>query len=403
MKLTKTSASGVYYYESESKRYKGKPDRCFYIKYYKNGKQKQEKVGWLSDQFSVAVAARIRSKKLLDEATEEQKAITINEAISRYLTWAEAEKPASWNDDKLRLQVFKKDYGEQLITAITPTHIEDYISKIKLKKVIKVNKLTSEKESVNLSPATVRQYLQVVKRLFNYLADIKIYNENNPAGRIKLSTPDNTIVEALTAVEAAALVKVCNEYAFRDNGGELILFALFTGLRVSSIFRMKWDDIDRDRCMIRLKKTKNKKAKTLLVPESAIRLLDRIPVKSEYVFPSRYTEGQRQDIRTLWDKAKKLAGIRPHVRFHDLRHTYATFLVESGVQIDVVSKMLTHSSIQVTQKYAHVRDQRLQHAAQQANIMYTDKPARKLKAKSAARRFRATITGNRHPDEDSSD
>ena len=348
-----TKFPGVSYYISGTRKYRGKPDRCYYIRYTKNSKRTREKIGWQSEGFSAQYASQVRAERISGKHKNQQ--ITVNEAVDKYLKTAK-ELKRSWKDDKHKLDIFKKDYGNVSIDDITPEDIEKFIHNVKKR---------------GIKPATVRHYLQVLRRMYNYLSEIDLYDQRNPASKVKVSVPDNTVVEALTPEECKRLKEVCNKENIKYNGGYLILFALYTGLRASSIFRLKWEDIDLEKKFVRLKETKNRKQSTIILSDLAVDLLKSVSHTDEYVFPSPFG-GQRKDIRRAWKKVKKKAEIRPYIRFHDLRHTFATMLAESGVDLQVISQMLTHSSITVTQKYAHVRNRRLKDAAGKIDKLFND-------------------------------
>ncbi|WP_022850691.1 tyrosine-type recombinase/integrase [Limisalsivibrio acetivorans] len=364
MILIKTQKQGVYYYESAKKKYKGKPDRCFYIKYYYKNKQIQEKVGWLSDGYSALYASQRRSERLLGSVRKVD-VLTVEKASELYVINAKENK-SSWIDDKRRLGLFVKMYGSLHIDEITPRDIEIFITKVRAR-------THTRKGGGTVAPATVRQYKQVVHRMFNYLAENELYNQRNPASLVTVSVPDNTVVEALTDEECAALVQACTQNEYRDNGGELILLALYTGLRLSSLFRLKWSDVNLAKNTLTLGETKNRRKDYVLLSKKALRVLEKVGEKGdcEYVFPSRMG-GQRKDIRTLWARVKKDAGIREHVRFHDIRHTFATKMLEAGESLTVISRLLHHSSVTVTQKYAHIRDRQLQAAAARVDSMFSE-------------------------------
>ena len=88
-----------------------------------------------------------------------------------------------------------------------------------------------------------------------------------------------------------------------------------------------------------------------------------------YVFPSKLG-GKRDDVKKLWSRIKLAANIRPNIRFHDIRHTFGTIAVSSGIGIDVVQKMMTHKDIKTTQRYAHIVDQRMKDAANTINSAF---------------------------------
>ena len=91
MKLTNTKFNGVYYRESLNKKYNGKPDRCFYIKYYIDKKQKQECIGWVSEGISAQYAAGIRNERL-SNPKQKQEEYTFGQLYNNFMVWAKSKK-----------------------------------------------------------------------------------------------------------------------------------------------------------------------------------------------------------------------------------------------------------------------------------------------------------------------
>lgn len=139
-----------------------------------------------------------------------------------------------------------------------------------------------------------------------------------------------------------------------------IRFALLTGARLSNITGLQWEDVNLQQRIIRLRGVKSKKpgGKTLelVVTDALLRLLiEQKPKKNGNVFVRRFKEREAQPIekfRRSFKTACKNAGIKDF-RFHDLRHTAASWMVQNGVPLDVVKEVLGHSEISMTQKYAH--------------------------------------------------
>ncbi len=375
MKLYSTSSTGVYYYESSSKRYRGKPDRCFYIKYYnKNNQQKQEKVGWASEGCSVAFAAQIRNERLSvarghAAGTHD---MSVSAAVEKYKEYTKTHNK-SWEEDWQRVASFDQMFGTMYLSEIRPNHIDSYLNALRQKKIKKKDKVTGVVSEVFITECTVKHYLTIIKRMFSYLTELEMYDRVNPAKAVKIKKYDNTIVEWLIPEELERFINVCSSGKYKMHGGELMLFALYTGLRRSSVFRMRWCDVDLAKQTYTLKNQKNGKVTTIYMSTKAVQILQRLPRSSQYdalIFPG-LNGRERVNIDTLWARVKKDAGIRPHFRFHDLRHNFATMLREEGVDLDVVSKMLSHSSVTVTQRYAHIKDRRLQSAAQSVDAMFS--------------------------------
>lgn len=369
-----TNAIGVTYYESETKRHKGRPDKCYYIRYKINGQLKREKVGWASEGYSVALASQTRNERLSTargrgDGTPD---ITVSAAIEKYKEYTKTHNK-SWEEDWQRVASFDQMYGSMYLSEIRPSHIDTYLNTLRQKKIKKRNKATGDISEVFITESTVKHYLTIIKRMFSYLTELEMYDRINPTKAVKIKKYDNTIVACLTDEELERFISVCSSGKYKMQGGELMLFALYTGLRRSSIFRMKWCDVDINKQTYTLTDQKNSKVTTIYMSGKAVEILKRLRKPNKHdalIFPG--PEGrERQDVRTLWERVKKDADIRPQFRFHDLRHNFATMLREEGVDLDVVSKMLSHSSVTVTQRYAHIKDRRLQSAAQAVDAMFS--------------------------------
>jgi len=100
--------------------------------------------------------------------------------------------------------------------------------------------------------------------------------------------------------------------------------------------------------------------------DSALHVLDQMDEKVEYVFTNRITSKPYTTIHKVWERLRKDAGL-PHLRIHDLRHMFASFLVNSGRTLFEVQSALGHSSPTVTQRYAHLSTKSLQDAANSAS------------------------------------
>jgi integrase len=141
--------------------------------------------------------------------------------------------------------------------------------------------------------------------------------------------------------------------------------ALYIGCRKSNILKLKWENVHLKEHYVFLPDTKvgegacplNKKAYDLLV---SIKRQEGNP----YVFPGRVPGKRLKEIKTAWRQILKRAGIKDF-RFHDLRHSFASFYLSQGVDLYTVSKLLGHKNIQTTTRYAHLE---LEHLKKATNI-----------------------------------
>jgi integrase len=146
---------------------------------------------------------------------------------------------------------------------------------------------------------------------------------------------------------------------------------LFTGMRRGELFKLQWGDVDFERGFIHIKDPKGGPEQKIPLNDSAREILaNHERSESPYVFPGRDGR-QRVTIQHAATRIKKRAGLPKDFRpLHGLRHVYASMLASSG-QVDMytLQKLLTHKSPQMTQRYAHLRDEALRQAADLAGTL----------------------------------
>lgn len=363
--LKKTKFNGVYYRDSDKRKFQGKPDRCFYIKYYYNGKQYNRRIGWLSDGYTAQLVANIKADKI-KEITEKEKQIekpkeyTFNDLFEIFMLWAKQNKKSWKIDQSLYNNYIKSFIGNINIKNISHADINNMLLTIKG---------NGKKDGKPYAPQTIKHILILTKRVFNFNIDMGNC-EINPAEKVKLEKFDNTRIAYLLDDEIERIFK------YLDSGKEwygdvaLIKFALYTGLRRGELFNLIWDNVDLENNRITLYDTKGGKNQSIILASDAAAVLQSLSRTDTYVFPSKLG-GKRDDVKTLWSRIKLAANIRPNIRFHDIRHTFGTIAVSSGIGIDVVQKMMTHKDIKTTQRYAHIVDQRMKDAANTINSAFS--------------------------------
>lgn len=139
--------------------------------------------------------------------------------------------------------------------------------------------------------------------------------------------------------------------------------ALYTGMRRGEIFNLKWFDVDFNRGLIQIRESKSGKKRVVPINVTIKMLLDDLKPKSEYVFPSPKTGGKLDNIKRSFRRAVTEAGIEDF-RFHDLRHTAATRMADAGADTFTLMKILGHSDIRMTARYAHATDAALRRAVE---------------------------------------
>ena len=319
----------------------------WFIDYYAKGRRIREKIGPSKSLAETVLKKRkveIAENKFLDIKKEQK--IKFEEFVDEYLEVHCKPNNKSWRkSDYLILNKLKKNFADKYLHEITPKDITKY--KAERIKEIKKAKRNDGREQF-ISPATVNRSLAVLKSMFNKAI---LWNkaEHNPCSAVKMFKENNQRLRFLEREEIDKLLANCCEHL-----RSIVIVALNTGMRKSEILGLKWQDIDIKRNIIYLYNTKNGDKREVpmneVVQKTIIGVLKH--PDSQYIFCNK--EGKPYgNVRTSFFTALKKSGI-VNFRFHDLRHTFASYLVMSGVDLNTVRELLGHKSIEMTLRYSHL-------------------------------------------------
>jgi len=194
------------------------------------------------------------------------------------------------------------------------------------------------------SAATVRNYLIELSRLFALAVRELRVMEHNPCARVTKPPASQEVVRFLSDDERTALLAACKVSDSPDLY-PFVLFALTTGARKGEIAGLEWTRVDLPRRWAIFPRTKNGEARGVPLTAAVCALLSDRPRTDARVFPV--------DITKAWHGAVARAGIA-NFRFHDLRHSCASALVQNGANLAEVATLLGHRGLAMTLRYAHV-------------------------------------------------
>ncbi len=142
----------------------------------------------------------------------------------------------------------------------------------------------------------------------------------------------------------------------------VLMFLYYSGMRLSEVINLKWDDLDFERDLIHIKSSKGHKDRVVFLHENLKRSLREFGRgESKYIFISeRGNLYDKRSVQAVVNNASKKAKITKKVTPHTLRHSFATHLLEAGADIRYIQKLLGHKNLQTTQIYTHVANKDIQ-------------------------------------------
>jgi len=180
--------------------------------------------------------------------------------------------------------------------------------------------------------------------------------------------PENNKVERFLSADEAKLLFEALEQSKAPMLKYIVPMLLLTGARKSEVLRARWRDFDFEGRIWTVEFNKSGKVRYIPLSDGVLDLLKRVPrfEGCEWVFPNPETLRPFVQIFYAWDSVRKKAGL-PDLRIHDLRHSFASFLVNAGRSLYEVQKILGHTQIKTTQRYAHLSQKSLVRAANAAS------------------------------------
>jgi integrase len=365
-----TPFPGVRYRKHPSRRHGVKADQYFIVRYQRDGKRVEEALGWASDGMTAQKAASILAE-LREAARTGKPGATLAEKRGA----AEKEKKAQARDLVTFGDYFEKTYfplakAEKVLKShdrersLFDVWLKPLLGKLALKDIspIHLEKLKKNMADEGKSPRSIQYALAVVRQTLNDARRHGMFTGESPVSKVRPPKVDNRRLRFLSHEEAEALLEALKR---RDlDVYHMALLSLFCGLRIGEILKLRWVDVDPERGLITVKDSKSGRTRFANITEQAREaLLSRtIGKPDDLIFPDPRTGEQRKETPRTFERVVdelKLNDGRPdrrdHVVFHSLRHTHASWLVQSGVDLYVVKEMLGHSVISQTERYSHLR------------------------------------------------
>ena len=272
----------------------------------------------------------------------------------KYFPFAKATKRRS----QLDLYVFDKHirptFGKKLLTDISSEDLDGWMTR---------------QLDDGYKPATINKHSSMLNRMLNIAVQWAYLDKNPFKGVVikKLPIGDH-IQRFLTLSEIKSLLSACK----RSTHPYLHLFVkllLLTGARKSELRLAKWTSIDEQKGELFVAVSKSGRSRTIVLSKKALAVLEQIRLRSDalgmpitrdsWVFANPRTHLPYTSLHIAFFKARESAGLNS-VRMHDLRHTYASLLINNGASIYEVQQLLGHYNISMTERYARLFPNTLQ-------------------------------------------
>jgi integrase len=316
-----------------------------------NKPTKQQARVWIEERESNVADGKPAIEQPKDEKTFEQ-------AADYWLTNHSAAACVSHDDNTGRMKHLRKAFGKLPLSHITPQRIDEF--KAGRVAETKVDPENPKKQVPRWAVGTVNRMLSLLRKLLN---DSVRWGYITHAPKVKLLPAPETDFDYLHRDEAERFLSWSRENAPQDF--PLYATAIYTGARMGELYGLMWSDIDLDRGLITYRRsyeqqfTKSKKVRRVRINKQLSIVLKswrNVCPKGELdlVFPKPDGLARARE-RPPIHFEDHLAGARCHaITFHDLRHTAASLMVMAGISLRSVQQMLGHSTILVTERYAHL-------------------------------------------------
>ncbi len=326
----------------------------FHFRYSFCGRQKLISIGRFGEVDTATARARASewAHALLDgsdpAATRDSSAVpTLEEFIEkRYLPHIRTYKSTDLNDVSYFKNHVLPVFGKRLITKISRAEVSEFIQR---------------KLDEGLKPGSINRYVVALRFALNLALQWEVPGiTKNPLHKYQLLKENNRLTRFLNEEETERLRTALGQ-SENQHLSAIVGLLLVTGARKNEVLRARWEQFDLERRQWRVPKSKSGYHRFIPISDVAYRIIEErraIGLESPWLFPNPTTGEPFVEIYNSWNTARKRAGLK-QLRIHDLRHSFASALVNGGTPLYEVQKLLGHSSIRTTERYAHLAPERL--------------------------------------------
>ena len=379
----KKAGRGIRYREHPERKNGIKPDRLYSIYFRINGKQHEQGLGWGTEGMSVE-KAKVILNELKKNLRQGEGPVTLQEKrdIEKERKEEETRKKMIAEKENISLIEYfesvylpiSRTYKKPLSVAKEEQHVKNWIKPaigdMPLRELKKqhIELIKSRMLETGRTSRTIQYVLATIRQTWNAARRDGYVSGDSPTRSVLLPKFDNRRQRYLKPDECTALLTALKPHS--EHVYSISILSLDTGMRFSEIANLEWQDVNIFAESLFLRDTKSGRNRTVFMTARVKELFQKMPPgkPDELVFPDRNGKIMRHISKTFNETVDKIGlnkGItdsRYKAVFHSLRHTHASRLLESGVDIYNVKGLLGHQSIQTTERYTHTRDETLKNA-----------------------------------------
>jgi integrase len=341
--------------------------KTFYLRYVDlRGKQRQFKIADTRDlslEQARDQADKLRAQIAMGiDPIQERRIIRSTPTLAAfvtesYLPYIKSYKRSSDTDISILKTHILPAFGVRFMDSIERREVASFAAKL----------IASHK------PASVNRVMIVLRFIYSVALRWETPGvKANPCRGVRHYEENNKRERFLTQAEAKALIESVQQ-SENQSLKYIVAMLILTGARKGEVLQAKWDQFHLEQRSWRIPISKSGKARRVPINDGLLQLLNNMPKwrGSDYLFVNAKTNKPFRTFFNSWNQARKRAGL-PDVRVHDIRHSYASFLINNGRSLYEVQRLLGHSQIKTTQRYAHLSPETLLEASNTASLALGD-------------------------------
>ncbi len=379
----KTNTPGVRYRRHETRKHGVKYDQYFMIRYRLGGKVKEEGLGWASEGWTERKAAAVLAELKANQTTgagpqtlQEKRAILERENLAKknqalqdeqtimdnvFLRYCEA------SSGKKSLKDEKNYYKNWIAPAIGKKKLDEIV-------LLDLQRIQKKMETAGRAPRSISYIKSIVRQIYHYAMDQNLFAGEVPTTRFLKGKNqkkfDNKRQRYLSPDQADELLVEIRKHS--ETTYRVALLSLNSAMRFGEIAGLRWQHINTSNREIIVLDPKNNESRSVYMTDTVLRMFEEMKrgKPDDLVFPARqpkYYESTQQPMKAVskvFDRAvatlrlnEGITDRRMRIVFHSLRHSCASWLVNAGIELPTIARILGHKSIAMTMRYSHVDDE----------------------------------------------